>query len=83
MCYAILMGTCQSKHANTPYCLLCYNYIINTPYILCRCNCNYHIQCFTAHVKDFYTCPACNSNITKADKNASNAINLQRNTLSI
>lgn len=77
------MGTCQSNYYNKPYCPLCHEYIINNQDIHVHRNRNYHGQCFTAHVKDFHTCPACNSNITKADKNASNAINLQRNTLPI
>ena len=79
------MGTCQSKHVNTPYCILCCKYIINTSYILCRCNCKYHIQCFTAHVKNFHTCPACNSDLpkTRVNNNVGIQIDVQRNTLPI
>jgi len=67
------MGSCQSiPQQSLPYCPLCREYIHDKQHFHCvKCNRNYHVQCFTAHVKDMNTCPACNHDVTKVIKNAS------------
>lgn len=65
------MGICQSKDKlSKPYCPLCREFIIGYQLFRCvKCRRNYHIQCFTTHVDDMTTCPACNKNVVRLSVN--------------